>query len=198
MRLVIVESPYAAPTPEGIERNVRYARAAMRDCLLRGEAPYASHLLYTQPGVLRDEVPDERRLGMDAGFEWRQVAHATVVYTDLGSSRGVAEGVKDAEKRGTPVEYRHLGGEWDWMWRAYLTLPPLDDVRPPPPGEGWSESLLVMAVKASGKDIHDAARALVSVDGANTIQVLRVVIRVFGVGLAEAREVVEPLRVGAA
>jgi len=74
MRLVIVESPYAAPTPEGIERNVAYARAALADCLGRGEAPYASHLLYTQPGVLRDEVPEQRRLGIEVGLAWCDVA----------------------------------------------------------------------------------------------------------------------------
>ena len=51
MRLVIVESPYAGD----IEANVAYARACLGDCLSRGEAPFACHLLYTQPGVLRDE-----------------------------------------------------------------------------------------------------------------------------------------------
>ena len=34
MRLVILESPYAGD----IERNVAYARACLRDSLLRGEA----------------------------------------------------------------------------------------------------------------------------------------------------------------
>ena len=42
MRRVIVESPYAGD----VERNIAYVRAAMRDCLMRGEAPLASHLLY--------------------------------------------------------------------------------------------------------------------------------------------------------
>lgn len=82
-RLVIVESPYAGD----IEENLRYLRAAMRDCLLRGEAPFASHGLYTQPGVLRDEIPEEREHGITAGFAWRRVSCATVVYTDLGISK---------------------------------------------------------------------------------------------------------------
>lgn len=46
MRRVIVESPYAGE----VEANVTYARACVRDCVLRGEAPIASHLLFTQPG----------------------------------------------------------------------------------------------------------------------------------------------------
>jgi hypothetical protein len=106
MRLVIVESPYAGD----IERNVRYARAAIRDCLLRGEAPIASHLLYTQPGVLRDEVPEERQHGIDAGLAWGRVAEATIVYTDLGLSRGMQYGIATAERDGRPVEYRTIEG----------------------------------------------------------------------------------------
>ena len=53
MTRVIVESPYAGD----IEKNMRYLRACIRDCLLRGETPYASHALYTQDGVLRDDIP---------------------------------------------------------------------------------------------------------------------------------------------
>src|SRR5690606_40243334 len=56
-RLVIVESPYAAKEFFDRVRNQDYARAALRDSLLRGEAPFASHLLYTQAGVLDDDIP---------------------------------------------------------------------------------------------------------------------------------------------
>ncbi|MER9506029.1 hypothetical protein [Mesorhizobium sp. M0579] len=103
-RLVILESPYAGD----IEKNVAYARAAMRDCLARGDAPAASHLLYTQPGVLDDGEPEERARGIDAGLAWGAVASATVVYADLGISRGMAEGIARAEAEGRPVEYRRL------------------------------------------------------------------------------------------
>lgn len=106
MRLVLLESPYAGE----IERNLRYARACMRDCLLRGEAPLASHLLYTQPGVLDDGVLAERSLGMEAGFAWGATADATVVYTDLGTSNGMQAGIVRACRLGRPVEYRKLPG----------------------------------------------------------------------------------------
>lgn len=106
-RLVIVESPYAGD----INRNVAYARAALRDCLLRGEAPIASHLLYTQPGVLRDEIPEERQHGIQAGLAWGRVAEATVVYQDLGLSRGMEYGIAAAAQAGRPIEYRSLP---DW------------------------------------------------------------------------------------
>lgn len=106
MRLVVIESLYAGD----IERNLRYLRACMRDCFLRGEAPFASHGLYTQPGVLKDEVPEDRKLGIEAGFQWRFVADATVVYTDLGVSNGMKLGIKDAQANGQTVEMRTLAG----------------------------------------------------------------------------------------
>ena len=102
MRLVILESPYAGD----IERNVAYARECIRDCLLRGESPIASHLLFTQPGILRDDVPAERELGIAAGLEWVRVADATVAYIDHGVSNGMARGIGAAVSVGLQVEYR--------------------------------------------------------------------------------------------
>lgn len=104
MRRVILESPYAGD----IDRNEKYVRACMRDCLLRGEAPFASHALYTQAGVLKDEVPEEREHGIQAGFAWRSVAEATVVYIDFGTSRGMQYGIDHAQKMNQPIEYRRL------------------------------------------------------------------------------------------
>lgn len=101
---VIIESPYAGD----IAANKRYARAAMRDCLLRGEAPFASHLLYTQPGVLADHRPAERKLGIAVGLAWGQVADATVVYTDLGTTPGMLQGIAAAQAANRPVYYRSL------------------------------------------------------------------------------------------
>jgi hypothetical protein len=106
MRRVIVESPFAGD----VEANLFYLRACMRDCLRRGEAPFASHALYTQPGVLDDDVPAERALGIEAGFAWRQAASVTVVYRDLGISSGMRKGIKHAERLGHLVEFRTLPG----------------------------------------------------------------------------------------
>lgn len=82
----------------------------MHDCLLRGEAPFASHGLYTQEGVLDDTKPEERKRGITAGFAWREKAHATVVYTDLSISSGMQLGIEDARVKGLPIEYRTLPG----------------------------------------------------------------------------------------
>ena len=101
---VIIESPYAGD----VEKNVAYARAAVRDSVLRGEAPIASHLLLTQPGILRDDVPEERTLGIDAGHAWLHVANKVAVYADRGVSRGMALGIERARFLGVPVEFRAL------------------------------------------------------------------------------------------
>jgi hypothetical protein len=114
MKRVIVESPFAGD----VERNLRYLRACLADCLRRGEAPFASHAIYTQPGVLDDTDPVQRAIGITAGFAWRDVADATVVYVDLGITEGMRAGISDASRlyRGPvhdhAVEIRRLGGEW--------------------------------------------------------------------------------------
>lgn len=93
MRRVIIESPFAGD----IENNLSYLRSAMRDCLLhRGEAPFASHALYTQPGVLSDADPQERARGIEAGFAWGAVAYHSAVYFDRGISPGMVLGIRRA------------------------------------------------------------------------------------------------------
>lgn len=107
MRRVIIESPYHDDFDR--KRNIDYARACLRDSLNRGEAPLASHLLYTQPGVLDDKKPAERQWGIDAGLAWIEVADATIVYTDRGISPGMYIGIDAARVAGRPIEYRRLG-----------------------------------------------------------------------------------------
>lgn len=109
MRLVILESPYRGKDKYETERNKAYARRAMADCFARGEAPFASHLLYTQPGVLRDDDKAERALGIAAGLYWGLKADCTVVYADLGISAGMSEGIRAAEHAGRPTEFRRIG-----------------------------------------------------------------------------------------
>jgi len=106
MRRVIIESPYAADTPEQVERNIDYLLSCMADCLLRGEAPFASHALY--PQVLNDKDPAERAIGIGAGLAWGSQAEATVVYDDFGITPGMETGIKRAHDEGRPVEYRKL------------------------------------------------------------------------------------------
>jgi hypothetical protein len=106
MRRVILESPFAGVTEQVRQSNITYARAALKDCLMRGEAPFASHLLYTQ--VLEDLIPSDRKLGIEAGLVWGEVAEATVVYTDHGISSGMEKGIEHAKTAGRPIEYRSI------------------------------------------------------------------------------------------
>lgn len=106
---VLIESPYAGH----VERNLKYARACCRYLMLstaeddRPLAPYASHLFYTQEGVLDDDIYQERDLGIEAGLAWGEAAEETIVCVDLGWSRGMQQGVEAAHACGRPVrEFR--------------------------------------------------------------------------------------------
>jgi len=82
---VVLESPYAGD----IERNIKFARKCMRDCIMRGEAPIASHLLYTQDGILNDDIEIERSIGIAMGLTWAKEADYAVFYTSNGWSKGM-------------------------------------------------------------------------------------------------------------
>ena len=131
MKLVVLESPYAGD----VAANVEYARACVRDCLKRGEAPTASHLLFTQPGVLDDGIPSERALGIAAGYAWIARADAVVVYVDRGVSRGMRAGIVLARERGVEIEYRTIegltwtSGPWSAVERGAHTRGPVPEYR---------------------------------------------------------------------
>ncbi len=114
MTLVIIESPFGrrpdgtVASPEEMKRNVQYARAAMRDCFKRGEAPYASHLLY--PQIYDDAKPEERKAGMEAGWAWMRRTDLVVVYVDNGITPGMKAGIERAQRLNLPVEERRLEG----------------------------------------------------------------------------------------
>jgi len=117
MKRVVIESPYAAKTEEGIDLNEAYGELAMHDCLVNyNESPYASHLLYTRRFVLRDDVPTDRKLGIEAGFFWRDVAEKSVFYQDLGMTTGMRQGVVDCDNKDKPWEIRRLPDElWEQL-----------------------------------------------------------------------------------
>ena len=118
MKRVIVESPYAGSTEMEIDLNEAYAELAMHDCLVNyREAPYASHLLYTRRFVLRDEIPEDRELGIKAGFIWRDVAEKTIFYVDLGITEGMKMGIEDCFKKSKKYEIRNLP---DNLWKQLI------------------------------------------------------------------------------
>ena len=132
MDFVVIESPFATNTvtlANGLEYevlqvdNVAYARACLHDCLVNhGEAPYASHLLYTQEGVLDDDIPDERKLGIEAGLEIGRAAKRRVFYVDRGFSSGMRWGLHFAQEIGQECVIRQLRGRWDIGWAKEVEL----------------------------------------------------------------------------
>ena len=100
---VILESPYAGE----VETNRLYALACLRDMFDRGEAGFASHLLY--PRFLEAYNYKQREEGMAAGAVWIPAAHKVIAYTDLGISGGMMEGIKVAEEAEVPIERSRLG-----------------------------------------------------------------------------------------
>lgn len=108
--LAIVESPFAGD----LEANRRYTIEAMRDSISRGEAPFASHLLY--PGVLDDGIPLERALGMELAWDWIAASvrcagsarMVSAVYVDRGISPGMVAGIERAADLGIRIDIRRI------------------------------------------------------------------------------------------
>ena len=105
MQRVVVESPYAGD----IAFNTAYARACLRDCIDRGEAPIASHLLY--PQVLDEHDPLGRELGISLGYQWIRVADKVVFYTDFGMSKGMKVASHYAAEHKIQKHFRQLSSE---------------------------------------------------------------------------------------
>jgi hypothetical protein len=117
MLKIVIESPFR-PSDDDVRRyadrytrsellrqNLVYARLALLDALGRGEAPLASHLLYTQVWAETDEL---RAAGIKAGIEWAHRTDRVVLYTDLGVSRGMQLAADNAQLIRVTLERRTL------------------------------------------------------------------------------------------
>jgi hypothetical protein len=125
MKRVVIESPYAGH----IVMNEIYGELCMHDCLVNhNETPYASHLLYTRKWVLRDDHPEERKLGIDAGFYWREVAEQTNFYVDLGVTDGMKLGVIDCIEKRKSFEMRNIADE---LWDRFRAICKSEGLYPP-------------------------------------------------------------------
>lgn len=102
MRRVILESPFRGD----VKNNLRYARRCLLDSLRRGEAPIASHLLYTQ--VLDDDKMPDRLLGIEAGLAWIDAAEVAIFYVDRGMSDGMRSALDRYLAAGKDVELRRI------------------------------------------------------------------------------------------
>ena len=77
------------------EANVEYAIECCKDSVARGEAPFASHLLY--PQFLDDNDPEQRKIGLTCERAWIEAAVSNgkqllvAIYVDRGISDGMQE-----------------------------------------------------------------------------------------------------------
>ncbi len=151
MKLVIIESPFASD----LEDMTKYGRKCIRDSVLRGEAPIASHLLFTQPGILDDTVPVERQMGIDAGHAWLPVANLVAVYIDYGISKGMNLGIERAKRAGKTIDYRKIGiltGPEDDQRFADLMSDEEDEIRADAAEEERNRIIHALHVDAIAKD----------------------------------------------
>lgn len=109
--LAIVESPFAG----GSDWAAAYLSQCLAYCVARGWSPYASHAILTRPGILRDDCPSERDVGMQLGFAWRRVADFTVVFIDHGLTEGMRLGIDHADRLGCEIRWV---AEWKRVERS--------------------------------------------------------------------------------
>lgn len=117
MLIVCIESPFRpsdadVASYEGrysraelLRQNLVYARLALLNSLLRGEAPLASHLLYTQ---VWSEKPELRENGIKAGIEAHHVCGLVALYVDLGVSGGMKAAKDNASLLNAPISTRTI------------------------------------------------------------------------------------------
>lgn len=123
MKRVMIESPYSGKTPTERKRNGKYLEACMFDSLEKGEAPFASHGLYTQ--YLKDSDPKERKQGMACGRVWAETADIIAFYVDYGVSPGMLDMLdwmfgRDEYATARPkAELRRLP-EWFAKWNELM------------------------------------------------------------------------------
>lgn len=106
MKRVIIESPYGSDDPEIVKRNEKFLFECAKDCLSRGESPFASHGWYTR--FLDDRNMADRALGITCGFYWMEVCDYVVAYDDYGITPGMKKGIKNALSLGKSLIMRNL------------------------------------------------------------------------------------------
>ena len=99
----IIESPYQGD----VARNKVYLQQCIRDCLRRGESPYASHQMLTD--ALDDRDPKDRALAIEAGLHWRRKADHRAFYVDYGWSQGMRDAQALYRQEGLAFSIRVLG-----------------------------------------------------------------------------------------
>ena len=95
-----------APINTNIEEYLDYVTDAVKDCISKGESPLNMYMMFDNCLDLCN--PNNVSLVHKMKESWGMLAKKTVVYTDLGVSEEMLEGITDAAARGHEVEFRKL------------------------------------------------------------------------------------------
>ena len=93
--LCYICSPYSGNPLKKI-RNVKYARKLTRQAIEAGYIPVTPHLYMTQ--VLNDNIPKERKVGMELGLRLLGHCDTILVGARYGVSDGMAAELSEAHK----------------------------------------------------------------------------------------------------
>jgi len=97
MDFVYIASPWSEPV---------YAKACLRNSLLRGETAAAMALLFDGALDLRVEI--ERAAGLQAALMAVRVCHRLAVYIEKGISHEMRRVISEARDCGCPLSFRHV------------------------------------------------------------------------------------------
>ena len=95
--IVAIESPWA-----GLDAGTkakRYLRNCIRDSLVRGEIPWASHAMLAWTEALYEMEEEQREEGMEVNKQMIQKVDLVAFYVDFGMSKGM---------------------ERAWLWAGYM------------------------------------------------------------------------------
>lgn len=120
MLMVTIESPFRATERHSREENIHFARACCRFAIDQKYAPFASHLLYTQDGILDDDEKDQRDLGIEMGLMWG--ARASEIWFCVREGEKISEGMMKAmnfyKYIGKPIQMIEFDEDMNPTWQG--------------------------------------------------------------------------------
>jgi len=137
LQCVLLETPSSGNENSTIYE--KYAKACLRDSLLRNEAPFSAYLLYKQPGIISEDSSIEKTRSIEAELSWSKVCSKVVVYNDYGISYDMKKNIENALKeKDHIVEYRSLGDPFfkPTRIRSQSVPPPIVSSPVKPPYDG--------------------------------------------------------------
>lgn len=100
-KLIFICSPYRGRAKETVKRNIHRARKYCRLAAMRGDIPFAPHLLYTQ--FLDDGTESERNLGITMGLN--MLAHCQEMWVFGVPTSGMAREIAVAKDLKIPIRW---------------------------------------------------------------------------------------------